>query len=53
MNSTMFNGFTVHDIERTGLRLRVRRGGSGPLLLLVHGRPQTHAMSRRALDCGH
>ena len=47
MNSTLFNGFTVHDIERAGPRLHARRGGSGPPLLLLHGHPQTHAMWHR------
>ena len=47
MNATMFNGFTVHDIERAGVRLHACRGGSGPPLLLLHGHPQTHAMWHR------
>ena len=40
----MFDGFTLHDIEHEGVRLRARRGGTGPPLLLLHGHPQTHAM---------
>ncbi|MES2722538.1 MAG: 2OG-Fe(II) oxygenase, partial [Pseudomonadota bacterium] len=37
-------GFTLHDIEHDGVRLRARRSGAGPPLLLLHGHPQTHAM---------
>ena len=39
-----FEGFTLEHIEVPGGRLRLRRGGSGPPLLLLHGNPQTHAM---------
>jgi haloacetate dehalogenase len=31
----------------TGVTLRLRHGGSGPPLLLLHGNPQTHAMWHR------
>jgi haloacetate dehalogenase len=35
----------LHRIEVVpGITLRVRTGGSGPPLLLLHGNPQTHAM---------
>ena len=44
MTPTMFEGFGTHDIDTAGVRLRVRRGGTGPPLLLLHGHPQTHAM---------
>ncbi|GIX10120.1 alpha/beta fold hydrolase [Elioraea sp.] len=41
----MFPGFTLRSIEvGPGIALRVRTGGSGPPLLLLHGNPQTHAM---------
>ena len=41
----MFEGFSLADITvETGTTLRVRSGGSGPPLLLLHGNPQTHAM---------
>src|SRR3712207_361358 len=40
----MFEGFTLETREANGQRLRLRRGGEGPPLLLLHGNPQTHAM---------
>lgn len=40
----MFEGFTDQRITGAdGLKLRVRVGGSGPPVLLLHGYPQTHA----------
>lgn len=39
-----FEGFTLETREANGQRIRLRRGGSGPPLLLLHGNPQTHAM---------
>jgi haloacetate dehalogenase len=42
----MFEGFTEEYIETSGARIRVRHGGSGPPLLLLHGNPQTSAMWR-------
>ncbi len=44
MTLAMFEGFTLHDIEHRGVRLRACRGGDGPPLLLLHGHPQTHAI---------
>jgi haloacetate dehalogenase len=44
MTPAMFEGFALHDIDHRGVRLRARRGGDGPPLLLLHGHPQTHAM---------
>jgi haloacetate dehalogenase len=35
-------GFTLADIETSGSRIRLRHGGSGPPLLLLHGNPLTH-----------
>ena len=35
-------GFTLTDIETCGARIRLRHGGSGPPLLLLHGNPLTH-----------
>jgi haloacetate dehalogenase len=40
----MFPGFELTTIETAEAAIRVRRGGSGPPLLLLHGFPQTHAM---------
>jgi haloacetate dehalogenase len=40
----MFQGFSTHDIDHAGVRLRAWAGGAGPPLLLLHGHPQTHAM---------
>ena len=43
----MFEGFSTEDLQHEGVRLRLRRAGSGPPLLLLHGHPQTHAMWHR------
>jgi haloacetate dehalogenase len=43
----MFEGFATRDVEHDGVRLRVRIGGQGAPLLLLHGHPQTHAMWHR------
>ena len=42
-----FEGFTLEKVPVSGGHLRLRRGGSGPPLLLLHGNPQTHAMWHR------
>ncbi|MDE2007775.1 MAG: alpha/beta fold hydrolase [Rhodospirillales bacterium] len=39
---TLLPGFTLTDIETSGARIRLRHGGSGPGLLLLHGNPLTH-----------
>lgn len=39
----MFDGFALQQIEvADGVTLRVRHGGSGPALVLLHGHPRTH-----------
>jgi haloacetate dehalogenase len=42
-----FDGFTLEFREAAGRRFRLRRGGEGPPVLLLHGNPQTHAMWHR------
>lgn len=42
-----FDGFTLETRHANGQSFRLRRGGSGPPLLLLHGNPQTHAMWHR------
>src|SRR6266545_6920845 len=40
----MFEGFELAMIDVGAVVIRVRQGGSGPPLLLLHGHPQTHVM---------
>jgi haloacetate dehalogenase len=40
----MFEGFRLSTIDTGEAAIRVRHGGSGPPLLLLHGNPQTHVM---------
>ncbi|HEX6034290.1 MAG TPA: alpha/beta hydrolase [Anaerolineales bacterium] len=40
----LFEGFSLSMIDLAEVTLRVRHGGSGPPLLLLHGHPQTHMM---------
>jgi haloacetate dehalogenase len=40
----MFEGFESSMVDTGETSIRVRRGGSGPPLLLLHGNPQTHTM---------
>jgi haloacetate dehalogenase len=40
----MFEGFTLERINTGEATIRVRHGGSGPPLVLLHGHPQTHVM---------
>ncbi len=42
-----FEGFKLTSIAVSEGELRLRHGGSGPPLLLLHGNPQTHAMWHR------
>jgi len=39
-----FENFALTEIAVAGGKIRLRHGGSGPPLLLLHGNPQTHAM---------
>ena len=43
----MFEGFRLEHIALPEATLRVRIGGSGPPLLLLHGHPRTHATWHR------
>ena len=43
----IFEDFTLEMIDLPGSRLRVRRGGSGPPVMLLHGHPRTHATWHR------
>jgi haloacetate dehalogenase len=38
----MFEGFTLQRIDVGEAQLRVRHGGAGPAVLLLHGHPRTH-----------
>ena len=44
MAASLFPGFTLETLQLSAGSVRLRRGGSGPPLLLLHGNPQTHAM---------
>jgi haloacetate dehalogenase len=43
----VFEGFTLERVDVGEAVLRVRHGGSGPPLLLLHGHPRTHATWHR------
>ncbi len=43
----MFDGFTLTTIDTGETTIRVRHGGSGPPVLLLHGIPETHLMWHR------
>jgi pimeloyl-ACP methyl ester carboxylesterase len=40
-------GFALTDIETSGAQIRLRHGGNGPPLLLLHGNPLTHVSRGR------
>jgi haloacetate dehalogenase len=42
--ASVFDGFTLSQLEVGELSLRVRYGGNGPPILLLHGFPETHLM---------
>ena len=44
----VFDGFRLETVELSEATLRVRHGGSGPPVLLLHGHPRTHATWHRA-----
>lgn len=43
----MFDDFSLDTVDVAGQRFRLRAGGEGPPVLLLHGYPQTHAMWHR------
>ena len=43
----MFDGFQLERIDVGEATLRVRHGGSGPAILLLHGHPRTHVTWHR------
>jgi haloacetate dehalogenase len=43
----MFDGFTLERVDVGEADLRVRHGGSGPPLVLLHGHPRTHTTWHR------
>jgi haloacetate dehalogenase len=43
MEVNMFEDFTLERVHVGDVELRVRHGGSGPAVLLLHGHPRTHA----------
>lgn len=45
-----FEGFNLSQVEVGEVTLRVRHGGSGPPILLLHGYPQTHMMWARVAE---
>ena len=44
VTDTLFPGFRLLDVQTSGARIRLRVGGQGPALLLLHGYPQTHVL---------
>jgi haloacetate dehalogenase len=44
----MFEDFTLEHVDVGDAVLRVRHGGSGPAVLLLHGHPRTHTTWHRA-----
>jgi haloacetate dehalogenase len=45
--SSVFEGFRLSVVDTGEVHLRVRHGGAGPAVLLVHGHPRTHATWHR------
>ncbi|AXC50926.1 alpha/beta hydrolase [Paracoccus suum] len=49
--SGYFSGFSLHSIDAGDGPIRLRVGGSGPAVMLLHGHPRTHATwDRVAVD---
>ena len=47
MAEEFFPGFRLDEVDAGGARLRVRTGGSGPAVVLLHGHPRTHTTWHR------
>jgi haloacetate dehalogenase len=45
--SALFEGFVLERVDVGEAELRVRHGGSGPAVLLLHGHPRTHVTWHR------
>jgi pimeloyl-ACP methyl ester carboxylesterase len=43
----VFDGFALDRVRVGDVSLRVRHGGSGPPVVLLHGHPRTHTTWRR------
>jgi haloacetate dehalogenase len=43
----LFDGFAIDDVDVGDVVLRVRHGGHGPPVVLLHGHPRTHATWHR------
>lgn len=56
MAAEMFEGLVVEELDVAGVRIRVRHGGSGPAVVLLHGHPRTHttwyAVAPRLVEAG-
>jgi haloacetate dehalogenase len=46
----MFEDFETRDIATSGAKIRLRHGGKGPPLLLLHGNPLTHVSWHKIVD---
>src|SRR3954471_24561001 len=44
---TFFDGFSLEHIDTGEATIRIRHGGDGPPLVLLHGHPRTHATWHR------
>ncbi|WP_405056813.1 hypothetical protein OG474_29240 [Kribbella sp. NBC_01505] len=46
----------MEELDVAGVRIRVRHGGSGPAVVLLHGHPRTHttwyAVAPRLVEAG-
>lgn len=47
MGADFFPGFRLEHVDVEDVRLRVRHGGSGPAVVLLHGHPRTHTTWHR------